>query len=123
MILHFVLIIASFLTAPRISVAVPSGGHSVKLTWTASTTSTPGILHYILRGGSSGNEDTVINTDGTTCAVGAPCTYTDTTVSGGSRYFYVVVAILPDGTQSTGSNEAAAVVPEAPPSGLVVTPN
>jgi fibronectin type 3 domain-containing protein len=38
-------------------------------------------------------------------------TYTDSTVSAGATYYYVVTDVASDGTESVFSNQATAVVP------------
>jgi fibronectin type 3 domain-containing protein len=38
-------------------------------------------------------------------------TYTDSTVSAGATYYYVVTDVASDGTESAFSNQATAVVP------------
>lgn len=48
------------------------------------------------------------------------CTYTDTLVSSGATYFYVVRSF--DGTsESANSNEAKAVIPQAPAAPTTLT--
>lgn len=50
--------------------------------------------------------------------------YTDSTVTGGQTYCYIVTAVPSTGPQSAPSNDAQAIVPGAfPPQGLTVTAN
>lgn len=78
--------------------------HSVSLTWTASTTA--GVTGYnVWRSTTSGGPYTQLNT--TTVAA---TSYTDTSVSAGQIYYYVVTAV--DGSnQSADSSQAQATVP------------
>ena len=84
-----------------------TGVHDVVLTWTANGTS--GVMGYnVYRGTTSGGESsTTLNStpiNGTT--------YTDTNVTAGASYYYVVKAVGLDGvTQSASSNQASAKVP------------
>ena len=82
-----------------------SSSHSVALTWNASPTS--GISGYnVFRGTASGAE-------GTTPLNSPPVsglTYTDTAVSSGQTYFYVVTAV-DSGGNSPPSNEIPASIP------------
>jgi hypothetical protein len=120
---------------PALAAQVGSG-HTVTLTWGASTsaatclsTSTPPCTfsYSVFRGTASGAESAIaLNT--------APITgtsYTDSTVTLGSSpitYFYVVEAIETVGgvtVASAPSNEAAATFPGIPasPPGVVATPH
>jgi fibronectin type 3 domain-containing protein len=85
--------------------------HSVALTWIQSTDTVTGNKVY--RGTTTGGP---YNTTVTICTT--PCTtYTDTQVTAGGKYFYVVTAL--NGTaESAYSNEVSAVIPQAAPSGL-----
>jgi fibronectin type 3 domain-containing protein len=85
--------------------------HSVSLTWIQSTDTVTGNKVY--RGTTTGGPYPT-----TVVICTTPCTtYTDTTVTAGARYFYVVTAM--NGTaESAHSNEASAVIPQAAPSGL-----
>ncbi len=76
--------------------------HSVSLTWTASTSS--GVTGYnVWRSTTSGGPYTQLTTV-------AGTSYTDSSVSAGQIYYYVVTAV--DGSNQSGnSNEAPATVP------------
>ncbi|MBK9122381.1 MAG: alpha amylase N-terminal ig-like domain-containing protein [Chloroflexi bacterium] len=78
--------------------ATPVSGTQVDLAWTAS----PGAASYrVLRSYVSGGGYVEVGTTAST-------TYPDTTVSPGTKYFYVVVAIDAGGVDSDHSNEASA---------------
>ena len=90
--------------------------HQVALTWTQSTT--PGIKsNNVYRGTTSGGPYSLIYSS--TSAITA---YTDTTVTGGSTYYYVVTALI-GSEESAYSNQYQADVPVAPvaPTGLTGT--
>jgi hypothetical protein len=79
--------------------------HQVDLSWTASTSSD--VVGYdVYRGTTSGGPYTEISS--ATIAVTA---FTDTDVSAGTTYFYVVTAVDGSGLQSAYSNQVTAVVP------------
>ena len=83
-----------------------TGTHDVILSWTASTSSA--VAGYnVYRGTSSGGESsTPLNStpvNGTT--------YTDATVTAGTTYYYVVMAVNSSNVQSAASNESEATVP------------
>lgn len=92
---------------PTVQVVIPTGTHTAKLTWSASTTST--VTSYnIYRGTADGGPYTLITT------VSAPTlTYTDAAVASGSTYYYVVTAVDPTAspTESVYSNQVSAVIP------------
>jgi Abnormal spindle-like microcephaly-assoc'd, ASPM-SPD-2-Hydin len=78
--------------------------HSVSLTWNASTSQVIG--YYIYRSTTPGSYGAPLN--------GTPqsgLTYTDSTVSNGTTYFYVVTAVDSHSQQSAYSNEATAIIP------------
>src|SRR5438105_474622 len=80
--------------------------HSVKLTWTASTT--PSVSYHVYRATVSGGPYAQVSTGNVAC-----CTYTDTTVSNGVTYYFVVRSF--DGTvESADSNQVTTVIPQAP---------
>ena len=89
--------------------------HSVSLNWGAS--STPSVTYNVYRSTTSGSGYSQINVSPVT-----GLTFTDSQVSNGATYFYVVRSF--DGTsESANSNEAKAVIPQAPqpPGTLTVT--
>jgi hypothetical protein len=55
----------------------------------------------------------------------ASCAFTDTTGTGGTKYFYVSTGTDASGVESINSNEASAtfLVNPAPPTGLAAVPN
>ena len=83
--------------APASLSATPGNGQ-IALTWAAST----GATNYVIwRGSSSGNES---NSVGSTVGT----TYTDTGLTNGTTYFYVVTAAGLGGLVSSNSPEASA---------------
>ena len=98
--------------APTGLTATPGNGQ-VTLTWTASSGATS---YYVKRSTTSGTEIQV--------ATALAATYTDTTVTNGTKYYYVVSAYNSYG-QSANSAEVSAIpvvaIPSAP-TGLTATP-
>lgn len=82
----------------------PSNPASVVLNWNASTSQVVGYKVY--RSGTSGGAYNLLSAS----AVNA-LTYTDTTVSAGSTYYYVVTAVDSAGVESVHSNQASAAIP------------
>jgi hypothetical protein len=91
-------------TVPLTGSGVAVKAHSADLTWTASVD--PVVGYNIYRGGTKGGPYTKINS-----VVNAPTNYTDSTVSAGATYYYVVTAVDSNGVESPRSNEAKAVIP------------
>ena len=83
---------------------VSGGGHSVSLSWNASTSQVAGYNVY--RGDKMGGPYSVINT-----GLDASTTYTDSGVVAGATYYYVTTAVDSGGDESAYSNEVKAVVP------------
>jgi hypothetical protein len=83
---------------------VLSPTYKVDLSWNPSTSAVVG--YNIYRSGTSGGPYTKVNS-----ALNATTTYTDDKVEGGLTYFYVTTAVDANGTESTYSNQAQAVVP------------
>ena len=78
--------------------------HSVTLSWSAS--SSAGIVGYnVYRSGVSGGPYAQVT------SMDAGLTYTDTTVSAGQTYYYVVSAVDSTGAESVYSNQTQAVIP------------
>jgi len=78
--------------------------HSVALSWAASTSA--GIIGYnVYRSGVSGGPYAQIT------SMNADLTYTDTAVSAGQTYYYVVSAVDNAGAESTFSNQTQAAIP------------
>jgi hypothetical protein len=100
--------IGSNASNPSVSVALSGTGstvqHSVDVNWAASTSTVAGYDVY--RGTLSGGPYSRINS---TLITGL--TYTDSTVSSGANYYYVVTAVAADGTESSFSNQVQAVIP------------
>jgi fibronectin type 3 domain-containing protein len=72
--------------------------------WGASTSTVAGYNVY--RGTVSGGPYSKSNT---TLITGL--TFTDSTVSSGAAYYYVVTAVAADGTESSFSSQVQAVIP------------
>jgi len=77
--------------------------HSVRLGWTASTSTVVGYNVY--RGTVSGGPYSLVNSSDPNVS------YSDATVQAGQTYFYVVTAVDSQGTESVYSNQAQAIVP------------
>jgi hypothetical protein len=84
-----------------------TGAHDVVLTWTGSGSA--GVLgYYVYRGTASGEESTTPLNSTPVDAV----TYTDSNVTAGQKYYYVVTAVGSNGTtRSAKSTEVSATVP------------
>jgi hypothetical protein len=100
--------VTSNATNPAVAVALTGTGstiqHSVGIAWDAATPTPSGYNVY--RATQSGGPYSKLNT--------APLTvlaFTDSTVTSGTTYFYIVTSVAPDGTESGSSNQATAVVP------------
>ena len=78
--------------------------HEVNLSWNASTS--PVIGYNVYRSGVHGGPYSILNA---TLATSAG--YTDSNVTAGSTYYYVVTAVDSSNTESKPSNEATATVP------------
>jgi Cep192 domain 4 len=85
---------------PPTSTPSTSSTHTVSLAWSPSTSSVIG--YHVYRGISSGGPYSRVNGS----AVGG-LDFSDTTVSSGGRYYYVVTAQDSAGSESPFSNEAA----------------
>lgn len=82
-----------------------SAAHSVDLQWQASTSS--GVVGYdVYRSTVSGGSYSKL-----TSSPVAGTSYSDTNVSAGVEYFYVVTAVNSGGTESSFSNQVATTVP------------
>jgi hypothetical protein len=80
-------------------------GHSVALTWVAST-STNVKGYYVYRADTPGGPYTKLNT-----SLAAGTSYTDTTVQAGQTYYYVATALDGNNQESPYSTEVKATVP------------
>ena len=83
---------------------VPPNNHRVALTWDPSASQVVGYNVY--RGDKHNGPYSQINS-----ALQSTTSYTDTTVAGGSTYYYVATAVDSEGVESQHSNEAVATVP------------
>ena len=97
-------------TAPPVAPAAPlnltatGGNQQVSLAWTASTAATS---YNVKRAATNGGPYTTV-------ASPAGTTYTDTTVTNGTTYYYVVTAVSASG-ESANSNQASATPNATPP--------
>jgi fibronectin type 3 domain-containing protein len=100
--------VTSNATNPTVAVALSGTGstiqHSVDIAWDAATPAPSGYNVY--RATQSGGPFAKLNAAPLTVLI-----FTDSTVSSGTTYFYIVTSIAPDGTESGFSNQATAVVP------------
>lgn len=95
-------------TSVKLVTPAVAGSHSVALTWTQSTTTSPAITgNKVYRGTVSGGE-TLLYTSTTPIV-----TYTDGPFTTGTTYYYRVTAVNTNG-ESAYSNEVSAVVPSVP---------
>jgi hypothetical protein len=95
-------------TTPAQASLVGSGGaatsHQVSLSWRASTSTVIG--YNIYKGTKSGGPYALVNS-----SPEASTNFADTSVVGGTTYYYVVTAVNSKGVESVYSNQAAATVP------------
>ena len=91
-----------------------AASHEVDLSWTASTDPSTTVTVYRASGACSGSNLTFTKLT-TSAPAGGP--YKDTSVTAGTWCYYVTATA--NGSESSPSNNAAAVVPTAPPTGLV----
>ncbi len=102
--------ITSNATNSAVAVALSGTGtatvqHSVTIAWDAASPAPSGYNVY--RGTQSGGPySTKLNATPISAL-----TFTDNTVSSGATYFYIVTSVAADGTESSFSNQATAVVP------------
>ncbi len=78
--------------------------HSAALSWTASTSSVSG--YNIYRSTVSGGSYTKVNSSPV-----SGVSYIDSTVQGGTTYFFVTTAVDGSGNESSFSNEVQAIIP------------
>jgi len=84
---------------------VSGSGHSVALSWMASTSS--GVTGYnVYRRTVSSDPYTKVSS-----SLVATTQYTDTTVQSGQTYYYAVTAVDSSNVESTYSNQATATIP------------
>lgn len=87
--------------------------HGITVTWTETNNSDPATTFNVFRGTAAGAEGTTpVN------ATPLPATatsYFDSAVTGGTKYFYTVVAIDSLGDASAASNEISATALETAP--------
>jgi Cep192 domain 4 len=84
--------------------AASSNPHSVALSWGASTSTVAG--YYVFRGSTSGGPYSQVNS-----SVVTSLGYTDSSVTAGTTYYYVVTSVDSTGMQSVYSNQVSAAIP------------
>jgi len=89
---------------PLTGVGVAAGSHSTDLSWDPSASQVIGYNVY--RGTTKGGPYSQINS-----ALDSSTDYTDSLVTGGTTYFYVVTAVDSSNVESTYSNEVKVVIP------------
>jgi hypothetical protein len=89
-------------------VGVVSQGHSVSLSWNASTSQNV-IGYNVYRGTQSGGPYTRINPE-----LDPNLDYTDIAVIDGQTYFYVTTSVNSENEESVYSNQAQATIPSSP---------
>jgi hypothetical protein len=95
---------ASSAPVPPLNLTAAGGNQQISLAWTAST----GANSYnVKRAATNGGPYTTV-------AAPAGTSYTDTTVTNGTTYYYVVTAVSASG-ESANSNQASATPSAAPP--------
>ena len=87
--------------------------HNVALTWTQTTD--PVALNCVFKASTSGGENPA---SPLYCSTAPITAYTDTAVAAGDQWYYTVDAVSAKGVASPFSNEATAVVPLLPPTGV-----
>jgi Glycoside hydrolase family 44/Fibronectin type III domain len=102
-------------TAPGVpaGLAATPGNQQVGLTWTASSGATS---YHVKRAATSGGPYTQMSAPSST-------SYTDSSVSNGTKYFYVVSAVNASGESANSSEASATPAPAVPaaPGGLTAT--
>jgi hypothetical protein len=84
--------------------ATAQQAHSVNLSWSASTSTAVGYNVY--RSTVSGTGFVRVNP-----SLIGNLTYSDTTVHGGTTYYYIATAVDSSGKESADSNEVSAIIP------------
>lgn len=110
-------VFASIIVSMLLAASLLAQAHSIGLTCTAATGTSPSGYNFF-RSLASGSE-------GTTplgLSPAAVCTFTDTAVSAGTKYFYTATEIV-GGVSSPQSVEASATVPVFAPTNAKLTVN
>jgi hypothetical protein len=87
------------------AVGIVSQGHSVNLSWNASTSENV-IGYNVYRGLQSGGPYNKINS-----VIDPNLAYTDTSVADGTTYYYVTTSVNSNDEESVYSNQAQATIP------------
>lgn len=106
---------ASIIVSMLFAASLFAQSHSVGLTCTAATGTAPSGFNFFRATTSGGEGTTPINATAETT-----CTFTDTAVSAGTKYFYTATEIV-GGVSSSQSAEASATVPVFPPTNAKLT--
>lgn len=82
--------------------------HTVSLTWSPGSSSTPPVVgYYVYRGTISGGPYSRLNQSADTAT-----SYKDSTVASGSTYYYVVTSVDSSNVQSSFSGQVSAAIPQ-----------
>src|ERR1700735_3040913 len=106
------LTISSNASTPQLGIALagsgvtkaPATSHSVALAWDASTSSVVG--DYVYRSSKPGGPYARVNSSATSST-----SYSDSTVTAGQVYYYVVTAVNSSNIESIDSNQASVTIP------------
>jgi hypothetical protein len=107
-----VLTIASNASTPQLGIGLagsgvtkaPATSHSVALAWDASTSSVVG--YYVYRSSKPSGPYARVNSSATSST-----SFSDSTVTAGQVYYYVVTAVNSSNIESTDSNQASVTIP------------
>ena len=116
-------IVRILIAAGLFAAALAAQTHSATITWPPNTTGDPVTTYNVLRGTTSGGESStpLAAVAASTCTT--VCTYVDTTVVGGSTYFYEISATNSGGTSAPGGETSTTIpffVPAIPAKPAVV---
>lgn len=92
--------------------------HGITVSWTEANNSDPAVGFNVYRATVSGGPYTKINA---TQLSSSTLSYFDSTVTGGTKYFYVVASVDSLGVQSANSNEVSATAVAGAPNPPVAT--
>jgi fibronectin type 3 domain-containing protein len=82
----------------------PDASHTVALNWDSSSSSVVG--YYVYRGTKASGPYTKLNSSPSTST-----SYSDSSVTDGSVYYYVVTAVNSSNIESADSNQVSATIP------------
>jgi Abnormal spindle-like microcephaly-assoc'd, ASPM-SPD-2-Hydin len=87
-----------------VGITAPSAKHSVDLSWSPSASTVIG--YFVYRGTISGGPYAKLNP-----SVDSLASYTDSTVAGGTTYYYVVTSVDSSNVESAYSNQVSVAIP------------